>query len=78
MDKYAKVTKVTAYSKRWWNKEVAQARKVWAKEKRRLGTCPNTTAELKKARNAYYHIIRKVKGECWQRFLQGESEDMSF
>ena len=26
LDKYAKITRISAYSKRWWNKEVAEAR----------------------------------------------------
>ena len=49
MDKHAKVTRVTSFSKRWWNDEVAQERKTWAKEKRRLGNCSSTTEDLKKA-----------------------------
>ena len=28
LNNHAKVTRITAYSKRWWNKEVAEARKI--------------------------------------------------
>ena len=31
---HAKVTKVNSYSKRWWNKEVAEVRSLLAKDKR--------------------------------------------
>ena len=34
LNRYSKIMRVTSYSKRWWNKEVAHARKVWAKEKK--------------------------------------------
>ncbi len=34
LKKYSKVMRVTFYSKRWWNEEVAQACKLWAKEKK--------------------------------------------
>lgn len=72
LDRHAKITRVTSFSKRWWNDEVAQAMKPWAREKRRLSHSSSATEELKKARNAYYHVIRKAKRECWQNFLQGE------
>ena len=34
LDKHAKITRVTSFSKRWWNDEVAQERKTWAREKK--------------------------------------------
>ncbi len=37
LNKHSKVMRVTSYSERWWNKEVAQARKEWAKEKKLWG-----------------------------------------
>ena len=77
LDKYAKITRITSFSKRWWNDEVAEARKTWAREKRRLNNSFGTTKQLKKARNTYYHVIRKAKRECWQSFLQGEKDNKS-
>ena len=38
LNAYAKIFRVTFFSKRWWNKEVAIARKTWAREKRKWGT----------------------------------------
>ena len=64
--------RVTSYSKRWWNKEVAEARKIWAKEKKIWGHTSPDREKLKKARNAFYRLVRKAKRKCWQRFLEGE------
>ena len=51
LNKHAKITQITSYSKRWWNKEVAKARSTWAKDKRRLGRNEDLKEELKQARN---------------------------
>ena len=62
--------RVTPYSKRWWNKEVVEARKRWAKEKKTWGKTTLDREKLKQARNTFYHIVRKAKRECWQNFLE--------
>lgn len=74
LNNHAKVTRIMAYSKRWWNEEVAEARKTWGKNKRRLSGDENLKDELKQARNSYYRTIRKAKRLCWQKFLQGEEQ----
>ena len=74
LNKHAKITRITLYSKRWWNEEVAKARKAWAKDKRRLSGNGELRKEFKQARNMYYRTIRKAKRTCWQKFLQGESK----
>ena len=74
LNNHAKITQITCYSKRWWNKEVAEARLIWAKDKRRLGRNEDLKEEFKQARNWYYQTIRKAKRECWQNFLQGKSQ----
>ena len=61
LDKHIKITCVTSYSKRWWNDKVSQARKGWAKERKRLSNTGNNVEELKKAKNAYYQVSRKAK-----------------
>ena len=68
----AKITRVCAYFKRWWNEEVAEARRRWARDKRKFGGDENRKQELKQAWNSYYRTIRKAKRLCWQNFLQGE------
>ena len=40
---------ITFYSKRWWDKEVAEARLIWAKDKRRLGRDKDLKKEFKPA-----------------------------
>ena len=30
--------------------------------------------KLKQARNAFYRLVRRVKRECWQKFLMGDEE----
>lgn len=71
LDRHATITRVGSYSKRWWNKEMAEARRVWAQDKKKYGGNVYFKEELRQARNAYYRTIRKVKRECWQNFLQG-------
>ena len=67
---------VTSYSKRWWNREVAEARKIWAKEKKKWGHTSTDRKRLKKAQNIFYCLICKVKRECWQNFLEGKEETL--
>lgn len=74
LDAHAKVLRVTSFSKRWWNKEVSEARRVWAKEKKKWEKVTPDAAKFKQARNLFYRIIRKTKREYWQRFLQGGEE----
>ena len=61
-------------SKRWWNKKVAEARKTWAREKNLWGKASPDREKVKQARNTFYHTVRRVKRECWQKFLLGEKE----
>lgn len=77
LDNHAKITRVTAYSKRWWNEKVAEARKSWAKTKRKFGRDEIHKDEFRQARNLYYRTIRKAKRLCWQNFLQGKEGDTS-
>ena len=64
LDNHAKITKVCAYSKRWWNEEVAEARKRWARDKREFDRDEDRKQELKQARNSYYQTIRRAKWLC--------------
>ena len=53
---------------------MAQARKIWIKEKKMLGQTTLDRKKLKQARNIYYRVVRKAKRECWQNFLEGREE----
>lgn len=74
LNTHAKILRVTSFSKQWWNKEVAEARKTWPKAKKQWGTATPNRAKLKKAQNLFYRVIRKAKRQCWQDFLQGEEK----
>lgn len=75
LNNHAKITRVCVYSKRRWNEEVAEARKRWAQDKRKLGGDESRKQELKQAHNSYYRTIRKAKRLCWQNFLQEKDEN---
>jgi hypothetical protein len=77
LNQNAQPIKVIAYSKRWWNDQVRKARSKYSRKRRNYRTTPNIPLikeRLKQARNNYYHIVRKEKRECWQKFLKGSTE----
>src|SRR5271154_29236 len=71
LNKHAKTLRITAYSKRWWNSEVQEARTRYSRARR----ANKSSLEKNTARNSYYTTIRRAKRECWQNFLQGITED---
>ncbi len=76
LDNHAKITKVSAYSKQWWNKEIAKARKRWAKSKKKFDRNDNHKNKFTQVQNLYYETIWKVKKLCWQNFLQEKMENI--
>jgi ribonuclease HI len=74
LNKFARTIRVTPYSKRWWNEEVKETRKEYSRAKREWGGNRVYDEELRETRNRYYRTIRKAKRECWQKFLQGETD----
>ena len=68
LDKHAKPIRITAYSKRWWNPEVKEARFHYAKARRAYKLHGNKE-EVKLARNSFYKTLRKAKRIYWQNFL---------
>ena len=72
LNTHCKKMQVTPFSKRWWNKEIAKARKAYAREKKLWDKTISDREKLKQARNTFYHTIQRVKRECWQKFLMGE------
>jgi hypothetical protein len=77
LNQHAKALRVTAYSKRWWNSEVQEARSLYAKARRtyKLTGSESEKLEVNKARNSYYVTVRKAKRRCWQDFLLGTTEE---
>ena len=69
--------RITAYSKRWWDLKVQEARTKYSHTRREYKNSlktPSTQQKLKLARNNYYYIIRRQKRECWQQFLMGSAD----
>lgn len=69
LNNHTKITRICAYSKRWWNKEVAKAKRHWAGDKKEFGRDEDRKQELRQACSSYYQTIRKAKRICWQNFL---------
>lgn len=63
LNKHAKSIRITAYSKRWWNSEVKEARFQYAKTRRAYKLNGNKK-EVKQAKNSFYKILRKAKKVC--------------
>ena len=47
LNTHAKITQITSYSKRWWNKEVSEARLTWARDKRSFVRSEDLREEFK-------------------------------
>lgn len=76
---HAKPLRITAYSKRWWNSIIKEARFKYSQTRRKFKSSFNNSSrlirnKLKSARNNYYYIVRKEKRKCWQNFLQGSTD----
>lgn len=52
---------VILYSKRWWNDEIEQACKIWAKEKKMWEKIISNREKLKQTKNTFYYIVCKAK-----------------
>ena len=74
LNSYCKPIRVTPFSKKWWNSKVAEARKIWAREKKLWRKVTPSREKLKQAYNAFYHLVQRVKRECWQKFLMDDEE----
>ncbi len=57
LNSHAKIIRVYAYSKQWWNEDVVEARSKWARDKSKFGKEPDQRQELKQAWNLYYCTI---------------------
>ncbi len=76
LDTYSKIIRVKSYSKRWWNKELAEVRKIWAKKKKTWGQTKPDIENLKQSQNKkkFYSVKHKAQRECWQNFLEDEKK----
>lgn len=58
-------------------KKVAETRKSWAKNKKRLGRNEDSKDELKQARNCYYRTIRKQNESVGRSLYKEKTKDFS-
>jgi hypothetical protein len=77
LNTHAKPLYISAFSKRWWNDKVKEARLKYSRRRREYKSQRNSLGleKLKAARNNYYYIVRKEKRECWKAYLEGENLD---
>ena len=60
LNTWVKLVRVSVRSKRWWTKEVVEARTLYNRVKHQtLGT--QDLSQVKAARNNYYIVVRKAK-----------------
>ena len=72
LNSHAKITQITAHSKRWWNEEVAEARKTWAKDKKRLGKCKRVPRVVLINYHYYLEVQWNAQREWMKLRVQGE------
>ena len=78
LDENVRKVTICARSKRWWNKEIVEKRKLLGRAKRRLRRCRKEGLEfeleeregaVKWAEKALRNEIRKAKRRTWEDFL---------
>ena len=78
LDQYAKPVRVTPRSKRWWNRDVKEARETYCQARRAWQGQHITTTDLRETRNDYYRTIRRAKRTCWETFLAGPTDNPEY
>src|SRR4030095_15896733 len=69
LDKVGKRKKLCLRSKRWWDDEIREKQKE-LQEVRRGGT----REEVRKARKAWFRLVRRKKRTMWQEFVGNADE----
>jgi uncharacterized protein involved in tolerance to divalent cations len=75
LDTCCKKINVCARSKRWWNQEIAENRKIFGSIKRARKSGETTQQPVKRQRSNLRRIIRQLKTKMWQGFLQAGTQD---
>ena len=68
LDQHACKKRWCSRSKRWWNPELQELRKILGKGRRKKRVAG--ISRVQEARRNLRRAIRKAKKECWNRFLQ--------
>jgi hypothetical protein len=75
LNRCCKKVKVCARSKRWWNEEIAENRRILGSLKRARRRGEATQHQVKKQRSNVRRIIRQSKTKMWQEFLSSPTRD---
>ena len=72
LNRHAPPTRITPFSKWWWNIEVKRARQRFSRTRRHFTQRQTSWENVRQSRNTFYTTIRREKRRMWQKFLQGE------
>jgi hypothetical protein len=75
LNRCCKKVKVCARSQRWWNKEIAENRKILGSLKRARRRGEATQQQVGRQRSNVQRIIRQSKTKMWQEFLSSATTD---
>jgi ribonuclease HI len=75
LNRCCKKVKVCARSKRWWNEEIAENRRILGSLKRARRRGEAMQQQVKKQRSNVRRIIRQSKKKMWQEFLSSATRD---
>ena len=75
LNKCCRKVKVCAKSKRWWNEEITENRRILGSLKRARRRGEATQQQVKKQRSNVRRIIRQSKTKMWQDFLSSATRD---
>jgi hypothetical protein len=75
LNRCCKKVKVCARSKRWWNEEIAENRRILGSLKRARRRGEATQQQVRKQRSNVRRIIRQSKTKMWQEFLSSATKD---
>ena len=65
------------WSKRWWNAELSELRRIYHSLSRRARWDISTQPDARRAKNTYFHTIASAKKKCWSTFLEtATAQDM--
>jgi len=75
VNRCCKKVRVCARSKRWWNEEITENRRILGSLKRARRRGEATQQQVKKQRSNVRRIIRQSKTKMWQDFLSSATQD---
>jgi len=75
LNRWCKKVRVCVRSKRWWNEEIAENRRILGRLKRARRRGEATQQQVRKQQSNIRRIIRQSKTKMWQEFLSAATTD---